>query len=248
MGTKKTAKKAAAKSGNKKAATKVEGGERKVVLKLNASSAYGKLVPDPAAQKTAQAEGEKESQSMEEAGPGGPRITKGNSDGLYGTPRDFLAACEKKFGKIVFDLAATKGNKRVEEFYSIEEDSLKQDWVTLGSKRKGILWLNPPYTDIKPWVSKCREFGEAAKASDKMKGGILLLVPASVGAKWFRDHAYKKADTYFLYGRLKFEGHPTVYPKDCMVIHFHGEAKGKMEIWDWREEIADEEGAKKTAA
>jgi phage N-6-adenine-methyltransferase len=182
-------------------------------------------------------------------GPGGPRITKGKSDGTYGTPDDFIAAVMKKFGSIVWDLAADKRNAVVKEFFSKEDDAFKQDWAAVSKKyandigRPGLLWLNPPFANIGPWARMALE--ESKKGAE-----IAFLVPASVGAKWFRDYCFRQADVYFLYGRLKFKGEPTVYPKDCMLVHFHpswGGMEFKEDIWDWRKELEPETEEDKAA-
>lgn len=170
----------------------------------------------------------------EPKGPGGPRITKGKSEGEYGTPRIFLQAVEKKFGPLVHDLAADHKNKACESYFSKETDALKQDWRALGT---GNLWLNPPFSWIEPWAKKCKLEGDRG-------ANIFLLVPASVGSKWHREHVHLKATIYYLYGRLTFVGETTPYPKDCMLVHFHQSDSGiyvPPAVWDWRKEIAAEE-------
>ena len=177
-------------------------------------------------------------------GPGGPRITKGKSEGDYATPDNFLQAVQKKFGPIVYDLAASAQNAVCERFFTIEDDAFKQDWAAISMKyphghegtkigRGGILWLNPPFSFIAPWASRSLDEG-------KLGAEELFLVPASVGAKWFRDFVFRQADVYYLYGRLTFRGQTTPYPKDCMLVHFHPESLGvpySEQIWDWRKEL-----------
>jgi phage N-6-adenine-methyltransferase len=46
------------------------------------------------------------------------------------------------------DLCANENNHKLENYYSEDQDSLKQDW-------EGICWMNPPYgKDISKWVEK----------------------------------------------------------------------------------------------
>lgn len=52
-------------------------------------------------------------------------------------------------------------------WYSIEDDGLTQPW-------KGLIWMNPPYSQCVPWVTKFMEHGN----------GIALL-PTSKAA-WFK--------------------------------------------------------------
>ena len=108
---------------------------------------------------------------------GGPRITKGLKEGaLYKTPMVLIKSVVGKFGEIVFDLAADDKNFKGPpgKFFDEKIDSLKQVWHVI----VGLCWLNPPFTFIKPWVSKCLE--ESRKGAN-----IAFLVPAAVGSKWF---------------------------------------------------------------
>lgn len=155
----------------------------------------------------------------------GPRISSGSeSKQDYTTPACFIAAVEERFGPICFDLAAHAGNTKHARWYGPDgeaEDSLTQPWRDLA----GLLWLNPPFAEIAPWARKC--------ASESARGAqIALLVPASVGSNWFHDHVAPFADTYLLNGRLSFDG-KGLYPKDCLLAHYHGAAPSIC-IWDWR--------------
>lgn len=181
------------------------------------------------------AKNKKSKEAEKEEGPGGPRISKGANKGEYGSDPNFLKAIEKKFGPIAFDLAANSRNAVCDHFFSKAEDSLKQDWAAL----EGVLYLNPPFSNIKPWVEKCKAEGDRG-------ANIFFLVPASVGAKWYRANIHKKATVYFLDGRLIFKGQKTPYPKDCMLVHFHKEPAGGYpapDIWEWRKELKEEEAA-----
>ncbi len=98
----------------------------------------------------------------------------------------------------------------------------------VGNARKAhsLCFLNPPFADIAPWVSKCR--------FESLDGAhILFLVPASVGSDWFARDVWQRADVYFLTGRLSFDG-KAPYPKDCMLIHYHPQTNGSCQLWDWR--------------
>jgi phage N-6-adenine-methyltransferase len=178
-------------------------------------------------------EAKKEQPEEEPKGPGGPRITKGSSSGDYATPKEFIKACEKKFFPLVYDLAASEKNARTAKFFTIVDDALKHDWVALAERHGVGFWLNPPFANIGPWAEKCLLSSKGAE--------ILFLVPSSTGAKWFRNNCFKKADVYFLDGRLTFEGQTTPYPKDCVLVHFHPKQSGLLEIWDWRKELVEEE-------
>lgn len=159
----------------------------------------------------------------------GPTINRKGSKQNYSTPRNFLDAVERRFGKIVFDLAADMTNRKAHSFYSINDNSLVQPWHKLG----GLLWLNPPFTNIGLWAEKC-----AFEA--KLGAKIAFLTPASVGSNWFRDHVHNKAYVLALNGRLMFDGATDPYPKDCMLSVYGFVAPGftlepvkGFDVWTW---------------
>jgi phage N-6-adenine-methyltransferase len=153
---------------------------------------------------------------------------KGLSRQDYGTPREFLDAVEKRFGTISWDLAAHADNKKALRWYGPGshdgEDSFAASWVLPGR----LLWLNPPFANIAPWAAKCAAH---AKVSE-----ITMLVPASVGSNWFRDHVAGVADTYLLNGRMSFDGQ-NLFPKDCLLAHYSPRATGAIFVWDWKKDV-----------
>lgn len=163
-----------------------------------------------------------------------PQQKPGRSEQTVATPRNFLDAVEVRFGKLVWDLAATKENGVVrgrslhrfgpDHIETGKRDALINDWTKL----KGNLWLNPPYSDIAPWAKKCvSRSGEQARAAP-----IFLLVPASVGSNWFADYVFERALVFFLSPRLVFVGHTQVYPKD-LILACYG-YKPEFRLWRWR--------------
>lgn len=140
----------------------------------------------------------------------------------YSTPNEFLWAVESRFGKISFDLAADEQNKKAPSFYSVEEDSLKQDWHSL----RGLLFLNPPFNDIAPWAEKC-------DYESNLGARILFLTPASVGSNWFADHVHRRARVYAIRPRLSFDG-KNPYPKDCILSYYSFGTANTFETWKWK--------------
>ena len=151
-----------------------------------------------------------------------PSQRPGRSKQDYGTPREFIAAVERRWGKLTFDLAASKENTVTRDFLSIEQDSLKQNWTLLGC---GPLWLNPPFADIRPWAEKAEK--------ESTYTTLLMLVPASVGSNWYAEHAMRMARTIFLRPRLTFVGCSAPYPKDLMLLEFGTIWSGEFESWRW---------------
>lgn len=159
----------------------------------------------------------------------GAGFNRGQSKQNYATPPDFIAAVTKRFGPLNFDLAAEESNRKHENFFSIRDNSLVQEW----HKIPGNLWLNPPFDNIGPWAQKC--------ASEAVLGAtILFLVPASVGSNWFRDFVYERCAVLFLNGRIHFDpANPTWgYPKDCLLgcysPKFRPRSGHAFDIWTWK--------------
>jgi DNA (cytosine-5)-methyltransferase 1 len=155
------------------------------------------------------------------------RVTSGaGSKQTYGTPADFIAAVERRFGKIGFDLAADASNAKASRYYTEQDNALTahNPWHDVALGR--LCWLNPPFADIAPWAEKCAE-------ESKRGARIAFLVPASVGSRWFATHVFGKARVHFLLSRLCFDG-KNVFPKDCMLCLFGPDVEPGIELWDWR--------------
>lgn len=140
------------------------------------------------------------------------------------TPEEFLLAVEKKFGKISFDLAATPGHEVAENYYSPEQDSLSQDWLSIPGP---VVFLNPPYANIRPWAEKLAECKDLARWT-------VMLVPASMGSMWWRDYILGKCYTLGV-PRIKFRGAKDLYNKDLALI-LSGYSVSGTGFWDWRKE------------
>ncbi len=150
----------------------------------------------------------------------GASFARGKSKQDYPTPWSFIHACEHRFGKIAFDLAATAENAKAPSFFTKEQDSLLQPWHLLD----GLLFLNPEFGNITPWVKKCWE-------ESNLGAKILFLTPASIGSNWFRDYVNGSAQVLALNGRITFEGASDPYPKDCILSCF-GFPVG-FDVWTW---------------
>mgnify|MGYP001581378225 CR=1 FL=1 len=147
----------------------------------------------------------------------------------YRTPKAFLVAVKNKLKieKFVVDLAADEFNTVEPRFYSAEDNALVQSWDWWSSGEWA--WLNPPYANIRPWVEKAY----------LARGHIAMLVPASVGANWWKEWVHRRAKVLFLNGRLAFmPDKPTwLYPKDCALLLYsrlETRVYENYDIWTWR--------------
>lgn len=151
----------------------------------------------------------------------GASMNRGRSKQDYQTPREFIDAVERRFGKLSYDLAASKENAVCPEYYDEESNALGRDWHALS----GNLWCNPPFGAIAPWARKAAT--EAGPCSR-----VLLLVPASVGSHWFADHVLPHAMVYALSPRLSFDG-KNAFPKD-LILAAYGFGVSGFAVWRWR--------------
>lgn len=154
----------------------------------------------------------------------GPTVRRGKSKQNYGTPPAFIRAVEKRFGKIVCDLAASASNSKAERFFNEEADSLKQPWAD--AFPTGLLYCNPPFSNIEPWAAKC------STESARRHGLIALLTPASIGTDWFACHVNRQAMVLGLRPRLVFEGEENGYPKDLQLA-VYGFGLHGFDTWRW---------------
>ncbi len=154
----------------------------------------------------------------------------------YGTPFAVVRALESKLGeRISFDLAASAHNTKHERYFTEEQNSLAQDW----RKLDGLLWLNPPFADARPWVRKCKE--ESAKGAR-----IASLTLASVGSAWFAEECYGNCRVLLMRPRIVFDGmepNPKTgkvdpFMKDCMICIWDRNIQPIIELWDWSKQLA----------
>jgi len=98
------------------------------------------------------------------------KTVKGND---YETPEYVFKYLDSEFN-FVFDLAASKDTAKCTRFYTPKDDALSKDW----HKIKGYLWLNPPYSPLRPWLEK--------SYSEYLKGAkIVMLVPPFTYMSYF---------------------------------------------------------------
>lgn len=154
----------------------------------------------------------------------GASFDRGASRQDWGTPLDFLAAATERFGRITWDVASDGRNAVAPGHWTEADDALSRDWSSsdLGS----VVWCNPPYARIAPWV-------ERASSCRAICRWTLVLVPASVGSRWFQDHVLGRSLVLFLNPRLTFAGASQPYPKDCMLACYGYGASG-VEAWRWK--------------
>ena len=74
-----------------------------------------------------------------------------------------------------------------------EVNGLNIDW-------KNKTYVNPPYSNIRPWVKKAIE--EASKGKK-----IIMLLPADTSTHYYADLITANAHIFFSHGRIKFSNY-----------------------------------------
>jgi hypothetical protein len=65
----------------------------------------------------------------------------------------------------------------------LPKDGLLEPWA-------GRVWLNPPFSNIKPWIRRMAEHGNG-----------VALVPGRVETQWFHDWVWDRAGAVFVFRR-----------------------------------------------
>lgn len=148
------------------------------------------------------------------------------------TPPEFLEAIQRRFGRIAFDLAATPGHEVLGvPFFSPSNDSLAQRWDALVVPHGDVVYLNPPFGHIVPWVRKL------AAECQHLQRWTTCLVPASMGSLWWRDHVRGKCVELGV-TRMTFVGSTISFPKDLALLCY-GYGVSGVGFWDWRTSVPD---------
>lgn len=157
-----------------------------------------------------------------------PKQKPGKSFQSYGTPANFLNAVRDYLWikNFAVDLAADASNAVCAKFIDESENSLLANWADILKGRGDWGWLNPPYARIAHWVKK-------ANVESELGAHVLVLIPASTGANWWRDYVHDKARVLLLNGRLTFTGQTAPYPKDCALLIYGPDVNPGYDVWSW---------------
>lgn len=117
--------------------------------------------------------------------------TPANERNRWQTPKHIFDILNQEFN-FDCDVAADENNHLVDRFISERENALSS--TTRWGERN---FVNPPYDNIAPWVSRCIE--------EKNRGNTsVLLVPADTSVKWFRTAWNNANEIRFVSGRINF--------------------------------------------
>ena len=137
---------------------------------------------------------------------------------LWRTPPALFASLDAEFC-FQLDAAAAPYNALCRKFITAEQNTLETPWADYLTI-PGYAWMNPPYSDITPFVKK-------AAAESKNQIGTVMLVPADTSVGWFREAIQSASEVRFITaGRLAFINPVTGKPvsgnnKGSMLIIWH---------------------------
>ena len=125
------------------------------------------------------------------------------------TPQDLFDLLDKEF-HFTLDAAATRSNTKCTRYLGHTGDSLEMDWSLLSAD--GAVWLNPPYSKIRPFMKKAYE----ESLNDVI---VVCLIPSRTDTRYWHDYVMKAAEIRFIKGRLKFGGATNGAPfPSCIVV------------------------------
>lgn len=130
-----------------------------------------------------------------------------NESDEWETPNDFYKMLNERFC-FSLDPCATKENHKCSNYYTIENNGLKQNW------EKNIVFVNPPYSNNKEWVEKCYNEGQKPHTT------VVLLVPSRTDTKYWHEYCMKSEKIFFVKGRLKFSNQENSAPFPSAVVVF----------------------------
>ena len=125
---------------------------------------------------------------------------------MWSTPQEFYDKLNDEFN-FTLDPCATEDNAKCDNFFTVDDDGLKQDWSG------NIVFCNPPYGRvIKDWVKKSYE------ESLKNNTTVVMLIPSRTDTIYFHEFIYGKAEIRFIKGRLKFGDAKNSAPFPSIVV------------------------------
>ena len=136
------------------------------------------------------------------------------------TPPELFSALNAEFS-FNLDAAASQDNALCRHFITEEQNTLETSWNWVRPDIPGYVWLNPPYSNVGPFVKK------AAEENHKYGIGCVMLLNADTSVGWFREAISTAHEVRFITsGRLAFLSAETGKPvsgnnKGQMLIIWH---------------------------
>jgi phage N-6-adenine-methyltransferase len=120
------------------------------------------------------------------------------------TPDSVFKPLDTEF-HFTLDVCASKINAKCSNYYTEEQDALKQNW-------EGICWMNPPFKQVGKWIKKAYE--ESRKGAT-----VVCLVASRTNTNWWHDYCMK-GEIRYIRGRPIFKGNIHGLPQPLAIIIF----------------------------
>lgn len=149
---------------------------------------------------------------------------------LWQTPMWLWNPLNDKY-KFDLDVAASHENHLCENYFTIDDDDLNQDWVAGCDSMIASVWCNPPYSETGKWVDKA-----AIETKKIVWSRIVMIVPADTSTKWFQKALETCSEIILLVGgRVNFARADTKEevkgnPKGSMLLIWGGITTGNCNI------------------
>lgn len=130
---------------------------------------------------------------------------------LWMTPESLFNQLSKEFN-FDTDVAASDLNHLCDNYFTENNSGLLAEWGSVN-------FINPPYSEIQPWITKAIEQHKLGKTS-------VMLLPSDTSVKWFKDAFDSCNEVRFISGRISFINADTQKPVS-------GNNKGSV-LFIWR--------------
>lgn len=108
------------------------------------------------------------------------------------TPETIFNKLNQRY-KFTLDPCASDHNAKCTKYYTKETDGLSKSW------KDQVVFVNPPYSNVKEWVAKSHNEALTNGAT------VVMLIPSRTDTRYWHDYIMSGADKiYFVKGRLKF--------------------------------------------
>lgn len=166
------------------------------------------------------------------------RVNRPNAAQNYRTPPDLLGACERRFGRITFDLACTVADCVAPVGFCHDEgdDALALDWGAILDV-DDLGYCNPPWRQAGQYAAKAAACGRQ----------VLLNCQLAPDATWYERHVHPFARVYALIPRVPYlnpdgtpafvdaRGKPLGVNRPVMIAAYGFGLTPGLEPWRWRE-------------
>jgi phage N-6-adenine-methyltransferase len=108
------------------------------------------------------------------------------------TPETIFNKLNQRY-KFTLDPCASVHNAKCTKYFTKEDDGLAKSW------KDQVVFVNPPYSNVKEWVAKSHQEATSNGAT------VVMLIPSRTDTRYWHDYIMSGADKiYFVKGRLKF--------------------------------------------